>query len=128
MPKPELGPVKVGDRLLVIPAGYGRGPREPVPCAVTKVGRVWVELTEVTDSRPRSWKLRLGTQDAGSGYSNRDRFVTPEQYAWEQRDSAVHQYLVDVGIRPDRDSPWDSAERRIVLANLLRQHDGLPPL
>lgn len=130
MLKPELGKVAVGDRLLVIPASYGRGALDPVEAVITKAGRVWVELADADDVRSlaRTWRLRLDTQDSGSGYSGRDRFVTREQYAWEQRDSAVHRYLTEVGIRPDRDSPWDGSEQRIVLANLLRAHVGLDPL
>lgn len=130
MLKPELGKVAVGDRLLVIPASYGRGALDPVEVVATKAGRVWVELAATDDVRSfaRTWRMRLDTQNINSGYSSQDRFVTREQYAWEQRESAVHQYLIDIGIRPDRDSPWDSSDQRLILANLLRAHDGLDPL
>ncbi len=126
MSKPELGRVIVGDRLLVIPATYGRGTREPVEALVIKAGRVWIDLEEINQapSFRRKWRLRLDTQDSGSG----DRFVTAEQYAWEQRIHAANAYLNEVGIRPDRGSPWYDPERQITLANLLRQHDGQPEL
>lgn len=130
MPKPALGRVAIGDRLLVIPAGYGRGARGPIDVTVAKVGRVWVELSEVDEVRSfaKTWRLRLDTQDSASGYSHTDRFVTADQLAWEQRENAVDAYLREVSVRPDRDSPWGTPERRIILANLLRAHDGLPEL
>lgn len=126
MPKPELGKVAVGDRLLVIPASYGRVVREPIYARVTKVGRVWVDLAEVSDAgRVRAWRLRLDTQDNPSGYSQRDRFVTADQYAWEEQQSAVHAYLREQRVMPESDSPWRSEERMLTLANLMRQYDGL---
>lgn len=131
MSKPELGRVAVGDRLLVIPARYGRGQLEPRLAAVVKASRVWIDLEDVGDDRWRSqtWRLRLDTQDTGSGYSNRDRFVTTEQYAWEVRQSAVSIYLREQGITVEPGSPWRRDEDSLLtLANLLRQHDGLDPL
>jgi hypothetical protein len=129
--KPELGKVAVGDRLLVIPARYGRTQPEPRLVAVTKAGRVWIDLEAVGDDswRSQTWRLRLDTQDAGSGYSNRDRFVTPEQYAWEERRSSVSTYLREQGITVESSSPWRLEEDGLlILANLLRRHDGLDPL
>lgn len=131
MSKPELGRVAVGDRLLVIPARYGRGQLEPRLAAVTKAGRVWIDLEDVGDDcwQSQTWRLRLDTQDTGSGYSNRDRFVTPEQYAWEVRRSSVSIYLCEQGITVESGSPWRRDEDDLLtLANLLRQHRGLDPL
>lgn len=126
MPKPPLGPVKVGDRLLVIPAARNNRIKEPVEVTVTKVGRIWAEFAEVDG--PRSWRLRLDTQHDGGAGSVHDRFVTFEQRAWENRMRLVDAELFDAGIRIDHSSPWREEERRIALANFIRQHNGLGPL
>jgi|SRR4051812_26355028 hypothetical protein len=127
MPKPPLGKVAVGDRLIVIPASYNnRIKQEPVEAVVVKVARIWVELDEVEG--PRSWRLRLDTQHDGGNGNYHDRFLTTEQHAWGQREQAVHDYLSEAGVSLKHGSRWGTPEERLTLANLLRQHDGLDPL
>lgn len=130
MSKPELGKVAVGDQLLVIPAAYGRTRSEPVEAVVTKAARVWIDLRDIYDvrSQARAWRMRLDTQNVGSQYSQQDRFVTADQYAWEQRNTAANAYLREIDLIPGYKSPWYSEDRRLDLANLLRQHEGLPEL
>lgn len=128
MSKPPLGRVAVGDRLLVIPNSHERGKAEVVPVTVTSIGRVWIDLAEVTDGRPRTWRLRLDTQDDGKTGAYHDRFVTPEQYTRQERQSAAYAYLREQRVLPSEGSPWRTEERMLTLANLLRHHDGLPAL
>jgi hypothetical protein len=131
MSKPELGKVAVGDQLLVIrPFNRYRADNDPIPVAVTKVGRVWIEAAEANQvrSQARTWRMRLDTQNEGGQYSQQDRFVTAEQYAWEQRRNAADAYLREIDFMPGFKSPWRAEDRRLDLANLLRRHDGLPEL
>lgn len=136
MDKPELGPVAVGDHLLVLPRSYGRGSRpEPIDAVVTKIGRVWIDLESTAprpvNARAQTWRMRLDTQsDAGPKEQQQyaTTYVTAEQYAWSQRNAAVEAYLREVKVRLDYESPWNEPKRRIVLTNLLRAHDGLDPL
>lgn len=131
MSQPVSARVLVGARLLVFEARWRSSSHEPIEVEVTKAPPVWLEMTEVTARegfRPRTWKLRRDTQDDGGEGHSRTHFVTPEQHARRQRMSAVNAYLAEAGIRTERDKPWHDEERRIVLANLLRQHEGLPAL
>jgi hypothetical protein len=128
MPKPELGPVAVGDRLLVIPATYNnRIKREPVLAKATKVARVWVDLEEVTGAtQPRTWRLRLDTQNDGGEGGYRDRFVTPDQYAWERQITEATAVLRAAKAHPDFGSPWAKGDRLLALADFIRQYDEQP--
>ena len=136
MPKPELGKVAVGDHLLVLRSSHGRGPRpDPIDTVVTKTGRVWIELEETAarpvNVGPRIWRMRLDTQSEAGPREQQQyaiSYVTAEQHAWRQRVAAVDAYLREVKVRLDHDSPWNDADRRIALANLLRAHDGLEEL
>lgn len=130
MPRPALGKVAVGDRLLVFPRSYSRrsGERGPVEAVVSKVGRVWVELTEVdsTGTTPAMWKLRMDTQRSDSGTNYNDRFVTPEQYAWEQKISEA-QHVVS-GLMIESRSLWMKDEDRLfALADFVRAYDAEHP-
>ncbi|WP_035796383.1 beta barrel domain-containing protein [Kitasatospora mediocidica] len=131
MSKPELGKVAVDDQLIVIrPFNRYRADNAPIPAAVTKVGRIWIELAQVNQVRSQSWtwRMRLDTQNEGAQHSQSDRFVTAEQYAWEQRVAEANAYLREVDLVPGFKSPWYAEDRRLELANLLRRHDGLPEL
>lgn len=121
---------KPGDRLLVIQSSMSRygAEKQPVEAEVTKVGRVWVELTEINQVRSmaRTWRMRMDTQRTDNGTNYNDRFVTAEQYAYEQRMKAVNDCLKDAGIRIE----WSAAvakddELLIALANTVRRHQGL---
>jgi hypothetical protein len=129
--KPELGRVAVGDRLLVIVPRYSSPYPVPTETDVTKVGRIWVEMEETGQARSfkRTWRLRLDTQDGGSSPSRFvERFVTAEQYAYEERLRTARAALFDAGISLNGNTPWRDDERSLALANFIRQHDGLDPL
>jgi hypothetical protein len=128
MSRPELGTVSVGDRLLVIPARYGRTPTEPIEVTVTKVARIWIDMAATDKSAWPRYRLRRDTQHDGGESNYRTRFVTREQYAWEQRLRQVNEYLREAGVDLAWNKPWNTDERRIVLANLMRQHEELPAL
>ena len=122
MSKPELGDIEVGDKVVIIQRVLG-GNRE-ITAEVTAAGRVWLTIA----SDRRMWRMRKDTQDLASGYGHGyghvDRFVTPDQLDWERRVSVANAYLREQRILPDFD--WD--EQRLVLANLIRSHEGLPPI
>lgn len=130
MSKPELGRVAVGDRLLVIVPRYSTPYPEPIAADATKVGRVWVEMEEVEQVRSfkRTWRLRLDTQgDGTNGGKYGERFVTAEQYAYEERLRKARATLFDAGISLNGNTSWRDDERSLALANFLRQHDGFGP-
>lgn len=127
MPKPELGKVAVGDRLLVIARRQAHRDEDPVEAEVTKVARVWIELQAVGDRR--TWRMRLDTRTDGSECGYPTRFATREQYAIEQRADAAEKYLRTVRACPDPGSPWfNDPDRLLALANFIRQYDGLDPI
>lgn len=132
MSKPELGKVEVGDRLIVIPGRRSRySDTTPRPAIVTKAAPVWIDLVEEsTQDRPypKSWRMRRDTQHEGGNTNYNARFVTPEQYAWEQRQLAAVKYLKEIDLRLEWSSPWASGDKAIVLANLMRKHHGLDEL
>ena len=68
--------------------------------------------------RRREYRMRRDTQDANSGYSRADRFVTAEQYAWEQARSAAFKFLRGQGFDLRGGSPWRG--REIELADIIR--------
>lgn len=133
MPRPALGPVNVGDTLLVFEARYHRSkiPNPPIDATVVKVGRVWIDLEEANEvaSFRRTWRLRLDTQDDGTkGSAYHDRFMTADQYAWQQKVSEARQVLDDAKIRLDFGSPWREDEDRLfALAEFVRAYDANRP-
>lgn len=128
--KPELGSLKKGDKVLVIEASHRRyGDEEAaVEAEVTKVGRAWVTIVQLGTPYPGQWRMRIATQRTDNGTNYNNRFVTPEQYAWEQRLGRADAYLLEQGLVPSRESPWYAPERHIELANVLRTHAGLPEI
>lgn len=131
MPKPALGPVKVGDTLLVFLARYGRDrtPPAPIEATVAKVGRIWIELQDPdsTGRFGRTWRLRLDTQDDGSkGSAYHDRFVTAAQFAWEQRVAAARADVASLKL--DWTSPWlRNEDRLLALAAFVAAYDADHP-
>lgn len=130
MPKPALGPVKVGDELIVIPAPNKWNPRPNVEAVVEKVGRVWVELRDANDVRSlaKRWRMRLDTQNEGHSTHLQDRFVTAEQLAYEQRRNEAQQVLQDAGLSIRSESPWRTDEDRLLaLAAFVAAYDADHP-
>lgn len=117
-------------RLLVLPSMRTRGDRTPIPADVVKVARYWITLEEATPRPgfpPRTWRMDIRTQNDGKG-SYGDSYLTPEEHAARQRDTAAAAYLKQAGIKLLDGSAWRSEGGRISLANLLRAHEGLLPL
>lgn len=130
--RPELGTLKVGDPVLIIPPhNVYKSAVDPIEATVTKVARLFVTLTETnsTGRSPRTWRMRMSTQHEDSNYSHYDRFVTPDQYAWDTRQSTARQYLFEVGVSIDSRSPHrGDTSFSLTLANLLRAHFDLDPI
>lgn len=125
---PELK-VAEGDLVKVLEPTYSRrSPDHVYDARVVKVARAWITLQEITeDGRvgPREWRMRKDKQDDGTDSNYRKQFRTLEQYEVEKRQAAVYAYLREQGLDTHA-GPWASDERRLVLANLLRAHEGLP--
>lgn len=124
-PRPKLGEVKVGDRVLAWSSLYGRKgdpDRKPAEARISKVGRTWLEITEKKGGVV--WRLRKDTQTEDkdpfvSMYSA--RFVTPEQYEWDLALAEADRFLTDQEIYP-RYGQWAKPERRALLADLVRSY------
>lgn len=123
MSRPELGKVTVGDELIVIRAYNHYRDNDPLDARVIKAGRVWVELAA---SDGRTYRLRRDTQDDGSQYRGGDRFVTREQYTWEQQVEDARRVLRAVRIRLDG-SRWDHDDRLLALAAFIHDYDEQHP-
>lgn len=120
MAKPELGKVAVGDRLLVIRTN-NRIHREPIDAVVVKVGRAWISLEAI--SGHSAWRMRLDTQDEATGFGyGGDRFVTPAQHEWEQREAEAQRVLSDAMVSVYR-GRWGEGERLLALAEFIRTYD-----
>jgi hypothetical protein len=125
MPKPALGKVAVGDRLLVLRPQNRFRDNDPIPVTVVKVGRVWVDLATEGNL---SYRMRLDTQNEGSKYSQQNRFVTPAQHEWEQQIEGARSVLRDAKVNPGFGSPWHSDESRLLaLAEFIRTYDETRP-
>ena len=129
--RPELGKPVVGDPVIV--HRYKINNRDTknleINAVVTKVARLFVTLAE-TDPvglRPRVWKMRMSTQQEDSQYSHVDRFVTPDQHAWDYRLSTASAYLREAGIDINayKVPHGDRAAFTLKVANALRAADGL---
>lgn len=97
-------------------SGYGRHTIFK-PAIVTKVGRVWITAQDENSSWVQ-YRFRLDDQTDGSGYSQRSRFMTMEQYAEHQRETEGGKFLHEQGIDLRYDSPW--YERKAELADIIR--------
>jgi hypothetical protein len=135
--RPTLGTPNVGDTVIVLVLRH-RQETEVIEATITKVARLFVTITENANNRPlyegqifrpRTWRMRMTTQHEDSNYVHYDRFVTPGQYAWDQRDSAARAYLREVGVSIDsRSLHRDDPAFPVTLANLIRGHNGLDTL
>jgi hypothetical protein len=126
MPRPELGPVAVGDELIVID-GVRRGEVRTILAEVVKVGPVWVTLEPVGGGYlPSRGRFRVKDQREENTAGYRASFCTPEQKAWDDREHAADQYLREERIETHNSRRW-SADK-VTLANLIREHEGLDPL
>lgn len=118
--RPPLGDIKVGDKVIVVrPSPKGRSV-VPIEANVAKVARSWIEI-----QRPgftaMVWHMRLDTQDEGNkdySYYN-SRFLTPDQYAWEEKLRKSDATLRDAGISLHSSSPLGGPAERVRLAELV---------
>lgn len=117
--------VKVGDPVTVFER-IGNNHRT-VPCHVTKIGRLYIELTrDDSAGNPFTipYRMLIDTQRVKSAYSNPDYFRTPAQLEWEKQLAdinkriAAHRITIDWPAS-DRPSPWNSPSRRAALADFL---------
>lgn len=137
MERPKLGTLKPGDPVIVIERIGGRGRSSEHSATVAKVARVWV--TVKLDHRS-GWnaekRFRLDDQTSSGQYGYRDRFVTPEQHAYDERMRAARKVLTDAGVRLDHYSPFSKddaatlalAERvvEIVTARVATEREDSP--
>jgi hypothetical protein len=119
-PRPELGELTSGQKVIVYRSSNDRRRREPddhtIPAVVVKAARVWVELAS-TENR-LTWRMRRDTQNEDTPYSgNNARFVTPEQHDWEETRRWALGYLQENGIDIRPGSPWRG--REVQLADIV---------
>ncbi len=122
--RPLLGEIKAGDEVIILRSRLRGAEREPVTAHVVKASRVWVELS----GNGTSWRMRRDAQDEGNeDYpSSNNRFVTPEQHAWEQKLQKANAVLKAAGITIGYRSPLKAPAARVWLAELTtRQVQGL---
>jgi hypothetical protein len=125
--RPELGPLAVGDELMITET-LNRGTRE-TPVEVVSVGRVWLTVKPIDGGYIRDDRFHMGTKTVyppGKGIGSPARIRTPEQLAWDRRESAAREYLRGLGIEVHSSKRW--ADDMVTLANLIREHEGLDPL
>lgn len=102
---PPLPTLNIGDRLIITEHSVYRR-TEPLDVVVTKVGRVWVNLTTDPEKWPDRFRMRIATQDDGSQYTPRFRFWTADQMAWRERRAEQQRVINDAGIELTTRSPY----------------------
>jgi hypothetical protein len=131
---PEQAPTFDPDELVIgspvvvsLPQHRARKKGEQVPAQVTDKARVWVTLTETATDRPRTWRMRLDTQDEGDRmYSQHNaRFRTSEQAVHSEAASEARSYLAEQGIEIQLRSPWRDEQRVIELARMIWRHSNV---
>jgi hypothetical protein len=124
--RPELGKLEAGQKVMVRRSSNDMRGRDPearyIPAVVTKVGRVWVDLSrsDLAGSAigHRTWRMRMDRQDEATQYSgSNDSFATLDQHAWDEAQRWAHGVLEEHGIRLESSSRWRGQET--VLADLL---------
>lgn len=127
MKRPECPPLKVGDKVMVLEGTWGGPRRGAIPAVVSGAARVWLTIEDVsaTSRYPRTWRMRRDTQNEGNTTypQGNARFVTPEQYEYDQRIAAVSLVIRDAKVRLDDgfQGPgriWTDAAR-VALADLI---------
>ena len=104
--------VKLGQPVKIV-TGYKTA---AVSGTVTKIGRVWIEVTP--DGWGRALRFRLDDQTDGSRVGVSPHFYTLEQWAEKQRRDEAGKFLREQGISVDFGSPWRGRETE--LAALIR--------
>lgn len=141
MSRPELGDIKSGDKVMVH-RSMNDGRRLPaserhVPARVVKASRVWIELEPDVEPGDRrswmTWRMRRDTQNESTQYpGNNASFVTMTQYEYDERVRVADEFLREWGVTVASGKwaaggeQWADPERRVKLANLIREH--LPEL
>lgn len=128
MTRPQLGPLKPGDPVIVTNPDRPRS--EPMQAHVVKAARVWIDLreTDQVGSFARTWRMRRDTQNEATGYGHGgQRFATPDQYDWDRRLADADAFLREQGIELRIGGAWREPHRRLQLAELLRTvHPAAP--
>jgi hypothetical protein len=120
--RPELGKLTAGQEVIVRRSPNDMRRRKPeeryIPATVTKVGRVWAEMTPVQGAGWHVYRMRLEDQHEGSKYPGSNAtFATLEQHAWDETAIWAREVLTENGIRLERNSRWTG--REVELADLL---------
>jgi hypothetical protein len=113
MSEPKIT-VELGQQVIMI-EGSGKSQIEKRG-TVTKIGRVWIEVTR--DGQTWTQRYRLDDQTDGSNYAARARFRTLDQWAEQKRQIEAERFLREQGIEVGYRSPW--RERVVELAELIR--------
>jgi hypothetical protein len=129
MSRPELGPIAEGDAVFVYQNSWSSTRRADsvISAQVVKVARVWIDIASFeTRETPngavpvRTWRMRRDTQCETAGPNPVGaRFVTPEQHLYNERLREARGFLRDQGITLKSESPWNSDERLVQLADLI---------
>lgn len=122
MPRPEMGELTVGQQVVVVRSPNGQSGRKPeercIRARIAKVSRVWIEL-EPADLASgqlgyQTWRMRRDTQDEATKFpGNNARFLTLEQYYWEEDQRWGQQVLAARGIALTISSPWRGREAEL---------------
>jgi hypothetical protein len=125
--RPELGPIKEGDEVIVVEGFRRKGGRYLYRQArVIKANRVWIEVEGAEGDHLPYYLRRFRRDDQTDGRTTgtRNRFLTPEQQAWDEREGAAREYLIrELQIEVYRSPRW--ANDIVTLANIIREHEGL---
>lgn len=122
MSRPALPALVPGDTVYVMRSSNdmrGRSPSErAIEAHVVKVARVWITV-ETVGRWPIRRRFRLDDQHDGSEYpGSSERFLSPDQLAWEVAEHEAVRYLREQGIELSFSSPWN--RRRAQLAAVIK--------
>jgi hypothetical protein len=102
-------------QIVIVVDGYGRP--TTTRGVISKIGRVWIDVTQPGDGWTR-WHFRLDSQTDGPDRGSRPRFYTLDQWAERETQMAAAKYLREQGITIEhRSAVWHG--REVDLAKLL---------
>lgn len=123
--RPEFGPVAAGDEMIV--TERSNRTTRVILVTVLAVGRTWFVVEAVGGGHvPGDGRFHMTTRTTyapGKGIGSPPRIRTPEQYAWDERESAAREYLRDIRVEAHGSQRW--RDDLVTLANLIRDHEGL---
>lgn len=119
-PRPELGELEPGQKVMVYRSSNGMHGRKPedrtIPAVVVEAARVWVTLESQIGHQ--TWRMRRDTQNEATKYSgNNASFATLEQFEWDETRRWAFGFLQENGIEVRIGSPWRG--REVELADII---------